>query len=263
MNYRLRFAGVLLGMIVLASLLAPWLAISDPRRAEPENQFQPPSEQHPFGTDILGRDVYSRVLYGGQRMVEIALLAMSVTLPPGLIIGMLAGYAGRWADKSLMTLMDALLAFPSLLLALALLALFGSGLVQIALAVGVAGIPPYARVTRAAVLEARTLPYVEAARAIGARPGGILRRHILTAIAGPLLAFAGVTLSWALLNGAALIFLGYGGDISAPDWGVMLADGRETFQAAPWVALAPGIALSVTVFAINLLASSAHPPRPR
>jgi peptide/nickel transport system permease protein len=256
MNPRLRLAGLILGIIVLASLLAPWLATDNPRQAAPEIQLQSPSEAHPFGTDLLGRDVYSRVLYGGRRMVGVALLALAVTLPPGLLIGLVAGYAGRWIDRALMTLMDALLAFPALLLALALITWLGSGLAQIALAVGIAGIPPYARVTRATVLEARTRPFVEAARSIGARPGHILRRHILTAAAAPLLAFAGVTLSWALLNSAALVFLGYGGDISAPDWGVMLADGRRTFQTAPWIALAPGFALSLTVFAINLLANS-------
>jgi hypothetical protein len=171
MNTRLRLAGLILGIIILASLLAPWLAVDDPRQAAPEIQFQSPSARHPFGTDLLGRDVYSRVLYGGRRMLGMALLAMAVTLPPGLLIGLVAGYAGRWIDRALMTLMDALLAFPALLLALALITWLGSGLPQIALAVGIAGIPPYARVTRAAVLEARTLPFVEAARAVGARPG--------------------------------------------------------------------------------------------
>ncbi len=261
-NYRLRVAAVLLGLIVALSVLAPWLARHDPRTARPEDQLQAPSVQYPFGTDLLGRDVYSRVLYGGRRTLGVALLTVAVTLP-GLVIGMVAGYAGRWIDLALMTLMDALLAFPSLLLALALIALFGNGMVQIALAVGVAGIPAYARVTRAAVIEARGKPFVETARAVGARPEGILWRHVLPVIAPPLLAFAGVTLSWAILNSAALMFLGYGGDVSAPDWGVMLADGRAAFRVAPWIAVAPGVALSLTVFAINLLASglNGHPRR--
>jgi len=245
----------LLGLMGLATVLAPWLTNRDPREAVPYEQLQPPSRQHLFGTDLLGRDVFSRVLYGGRRTLGIALLTAGVTLVPGLGLGLLAGYAGRWVDAALMTLMDALLAFPSLLMALALIALFGSGRFQIMYAVGIAGIPAYARVTRAAVLEARALPFVEAAQAIGARPAGILWRHILPAIASPLLAFAGVTLSWAILNGAALTFLGYGGDISAPDWGVMLTSGREAFRTAPWAVIAPGVALSLAVFAINLLAS--------
>lgn len=244
-----------LGLVILMSLLAPLLATRDPRSARPEVQLQPPSRQYPLGTDLLGRDIYSRVLYGGRRTLGLALLAAGVMLPPGLIIGLVAGYFGHWVDRLLMVLMDGLLAFPSLLMALALITLFGAGIVQIAVAVGIAGIAPYARVTRAAVLEARTRLFVDAARAIGARPVDILFRHIVPTIAPPLLAFVGVSLSWAILNGAALSFLGYGGDISAPDWGVMLADGRQTFRTAPWIALAPGAALSLTVFAINVLTS--------
>jgi peptide/nickel transport system permease protein len=156
----------------------------------------------------------------------VALLTVGVTLLPGLITGLAAGYFGGWIDRALMILMDALLAFPALLLALALVALLGSGTIQIALAVGIAGIPAYARVTRAAVLEARTRMFIEAARSAGAGPAGILWRHVLPTIAPPLLAFAGVMLSWAILN------------------------------SAPWVATAPGAALSLTVLAINLLAGS-------
>jgi len=245
------------GLVVALSLLAPLLATHDPRATSPDAQLEPPSRSHLFGTDLLGRDVFSRVLYGGRRTLGVALLSALVMLAPGLLIGMVAGFAGGWLDTALMTALDAMLAVPPLVLALALVAVFGSGSVQIAVAVGIAGIPSYGRVARAVVLEARNRPYVEAARAIGARPAGILRRHILPTIAPTLLAFAGVTLSWAILNSAALIFLGFGGDISAPDWGVMLADGRQAFRTAPWVALAPGIALSATVLAINWLADSA------
>ncbi|MCZ7538610.1 MAG: ABC transporter permease [Anaerolineae bacterium] len=258
---RLRAALLLLAAMIALAALAPWLATHDPRRAVPEEQLAPPSRGHYFGTDLLGRDVFSRTLYGGRRTLGVALLTALIALGPGLAIGIVAGYGGRWLDAGLMMLMDALLAFPSLILALALIALLGSGTVQVALAVGIAGIPSYARVARAAVIQARALPFVEAARALGAGPRAILWRHVVPAAAPPLLAFAGVTLSWALLNGAALMFLGYGGDIAAPEWGVMLADGRAAFRNAPWVALAPGAALSVTVLAINLLAGglAGHP----
>ena len=253
-------ATVLLVGIAFAALCAPWLATHDPRHAEPIDQLQAPSPDHLFGTDLLGRDVFSRVLYGGRRTLGVAVLTMLITLAPGLLIGLVAGYAGHWIDGILMAIMDALLAIPSLLLALALIAVFDPGLMQIALAVGIAGIPPYARMTRAAVLEARNRAFVEAAHSLGTRSAGILGRHILPTIAPTLLAFAGVSLSWALLNGAALMFLGYGGDISAPDWGVMLADGRNAFRTAPWIAFAPGAALSLSVFTINLLANNiTHP----
>lgn len=246
----------ILAAIVLLAAFAPLLAPHDPRAAVPGAERDAPSPEHLLGTDLLGRDVFSRVLYGGRRTLGVALLTLIVAVAPGLLIGLVAGYFRGWADALLMLFMDALLAFPSLLLALALVALFGTGATQVALAVGVASVPAYARVTRAAVLEARARPFVEASRAAGARPGWILRWHIVPTVAPALLSFAGVTLSWAILNSAALTFLGYGGDLSAPDWGVMLNDGREAFRLAPWVALAPGIALSVTVGAINLLASS-------
>lgn len=249
---------VLLGVIVLLAALAPWLASHDPRRAVPEEQLQAPSADHWLGTDLLGRDVYSRVLYGGRRTLGMALMALGVTLGPGLALGVVAGYAGRWLDGMLMTLMDALLAVPGLLVALALIAVLGDGVLAIALAVGVAGVPAYARVTRAAVLEGRARPHIEAARAIGVRAPGMLARHILPVILPTLVSFAGVMFSWALLNGAALTFLGYGGEVAAPDWGVMLADGRAAFRSAPWVGAAPGVALTVTVFAVNLLAGSLH-----
>ena len=246
---------LVLGIIVALSALAPLLARNNPRYTGAGAPFEGPSWTHPLGTDLLGRDVASRVLYGGRRTLALALLTIAVTFVPGAAVGLLAGYFRGWLDIALMLLMDALLAFPSLLMALALVAVLGSGPVQIALAVGVAGIPGYARVTRAAVLEARSRPFVEASRAAGARPGWILLRHVAPNIAPTLLSFAAVTLSWAILNSAALMFLGYGGDIGAPEWGVMLSDGRYGFRSAPWAAVAPGVALSLTVFAINLLGS--------
>ncbi|MBN1679969.1 MAG: ABC transporter permease [Anaerolineae bacterium] len=246
----------LLGVIVMAVMGAPWLARYGPRETAPDDQFQRPSADHLFGTDLLGRDVYSRVLYGGRHTLSLALLTAAITLLPGLGIGLVAGSAGGWIDRGLMAFMDALLAIPSLVTALALVALVGSGSAEIALAVGIAGVPAYARVTRAAVLAVRARPFIDSARAIGTRYPGLLQRYILPNAAAPLVAFAGVTLSWAILNSAALTFLGYGGDITSPDWGVMLADGRQAFRTAPWAAFAPGAALSLTVFAIHLLAGS-------
>ncbi len=260
-HVRLYVAGGVIAALVLVALAAPWLAAYDPRAAVAE-PLHAPSGAHWLGTDLLGRDVLSRTLYGGRRMLVIAALALLVTVPPGLAVGVLAGYAGRWVDAALMALVDAMLAFPSLLLALALVALVGRGTAQIAVAVGVAGVPTYARMTRAAVLEARSRPFVEAARALGTPPLRIMAWHIVPTVAPTLIAFAGVSLSWALLNSAALTFLGYSGDISAPDWGVMLAEGRAVFRTAPWVALAPGVALSALVLALNGLASGlALPPR--
>lgn len=251
---RLIGAGAVLLAMLAVTLCAPWLATHDPRAAVPADHLQGPSRTHLLGTDLLGRDIFSRVLYGGQRALATAGLALLVAMPAGLLIGACAGFGPLWIDRSLMPLVDALLAFPALLLALALVTLLGQGTVPLALAVGIAGIAGYARVARAAVRAARAQAFVEAARAIGAGRGRTLWFYILPAAAPTLLSFGGVTLSWALLNSTALAFLGYGGDIGAPDWGVMLASGRATFRVAPWGVLAPGAALSILVLALNVLA---------
>ncbi len=247
---------LILALIVLLTLFGPMLTTRDPRHAETEAALHPPSEAYPLGTDALGRDVLSRTLWGGRQTLSMALLATAITILPGLPIGILAGYYGGWWDRLLMAAMDTLLAFPNLLLALALLSLTGTGLQQVALAVGIAGLPAYARVARAAVLEIRGRLYIDAAQAIGANSRRILVFHILPNVRETLLSFAAVSLSWAILNGAALAFLGFSGDPSTPDWGIMLDQGRDAFRAAPWIALPPGIAITLTVYAVNRLADA-------
>jgi peptide/nickel transport system permease protein len=251
-----RFPIGILIAIALLTLLAPVLALHDPRDALAGAALQPPSVTYPLGTDALGRDVYSRTLWGGRQTLSMALLATAITILPGMPVGIIAGYYGGGLDRLLMAAMDMLLAFPSLLLALALIALIGPGPAQVALAVGIAGLPAYARVARAAVLQVRSQLYVEAARAVGARSSHVLVFHVLPNILETLLSFAAVSLSWSLLNGAALAFLGFSGDPSAPDWGTMLSQGRDAFRVAPWIAIPPGIAITLTVFAVNRLADA-------
>lgn len=243
-------------LIAAISLLAPWIAPHDPLDAVTGQELRPPSAQFWLGTDLLGRDVYSRVLFGGRRTLTIALLALALAVGPGLLIGTLAGYVGGWFDQAVRVVIDALLAFPGLLLALSVIALLGSGSLAVGIAAGVAGLPAYARVARAAARDVRSRPYVEAARAIGATPRAILAAHILPNMLGTLLAFATVTLSWAILNAATLNFLGFGGDPAAPEWGTMLAEGRQAFRIAPWAVIAPGVAIMLTVLATNLVADS-------
>lgn len=255
MNLRpIAFPAALLLLIALASALAPALTDADPMAADPPGANLPPSAEHLLGTDQFGRDVWSRTLWGGRRTLAVALLSAAVAIAPGLLIGLAAGYGGGLLDHALMGAMDALLAFPTLLLAMALVALFGYGPAQIALAVGLAGIAPYARVTRAAALEVRAAPYVEAARALGAGRVRVVAWHILPNVGATLVAFGAVTFSWSLLHAAALNFLGLGGSISAPDWGIMLADARQAFRTAPWIGAAPGLAITLTVLAANALA---------
>lgn len=255
-------AAGIIGMIVLITLLAPILAPHDPLRVFGGQALAPPSERFPLGTDMLGRDVLSRVLWGGRQTLSTALLATAITIVPGLAVGMLAGFYGRWIDQLLMALMDILLAFPSLLFALALITLTGTGPAQVAIAVGIAGMPAYARITRTAVIDTRSRLYIEAARAVGVPQHRILGVHILPNIMNTLLNFGGVSLSWALLNSAALAFLGFIGDPSVPDWGVMLNEGRAVFRAAPWVALPPGLAITLTVYATNRLADARQQQAP-
>ncbi len=253
---RIALPALTLAIILLLSLFAAQLAPYDPRHAEAGQGLRPPSAAHWLGTDLLGRDVFSRLLFGGQRTLLLGVLALILSALPGALIELTAGYVGGWPDRVVRVVIDALLAFPNLLLAFTVIAVLGSGWTQITLAVGLAGIAPYARVTRAAMREAKSRPFVEAARALGARPARVVLIHVVPTIAPPLIAFAAVTLSWAILNGAALAFLGFTGDLAAPDWGVMLAAGREILPVAPWAAFAPGITLSVTIFAINQLADA-------
>ncbi|MBN1285816.1 MAG: ABC transporter permease [Anaerolineae bacterium] len=251
---RLRCPLAVLTAIALMSIFAPLLTRADPMTTDPANAHLPPSPQHLLGTDAFGRDVWSRTLYGGRRTLAVALLGTLVAVVPGLLAGLAAGYRGGALDRLLMGLADALLAFPNLLLAMTLVALTEEGPWQIALAVGLAGAPAYARVARAAALEVRPALYITAARAVGGGWVQIVARHVLPNVMGTLVAFGAVTFSWSILNAAALNFLGLGGSISTPDWGIMLADARQAFRDAPWVGAAPGLAITATVLAAHALA---------
>lgn len=245
----IRIIAVLYLVLVLAGpLIAPY----DPMRTDPVNQLQPPSRSHPLGTDFLGRDVLSRALYGGQRTLLIAALATMIALIPGVVIGLLSGFGSPWLDDLLQVLVNAMLAFPGLMLALVVITLLGSG--ALPLATGVMQIAPCARVVRAAVLEVRSRSFVHAARTLGATPWRIATFHVLPNIQPVLVAYTIVIFSLSVLNNAALSFLGLGGDPGIPDWGTMLLDGRTAFRAAPWIGLAPGLGITATVVILNQLA---------
>jgi ABC-type dipeptide/oligopeptide/nickel transport system permease subunit len=242
-------------VIIVLSLLAPWIAPHDPLYAG-YVALRPPSLQFIFGTDLLGRDVFSRVLHGGRWTLSVAALALILSVIPGLALGLLAGYAGGIVDQGIGVLLNALLAFPNLLVALSIIAILGNGPLQVAVAVGLAGIAPYARVARAAALSVRSRPFVEAARALGARPLRILLIYLLPNMAGTLTAFATVILSWAILSAATLNFLGFGGNPAIPEWGAMLAEGRQAIRVAPWAVIAPGVAITLTVLTVTLFADT-------
>ena len=239
--------------IILVTAMASILSPADPMRTEPDLQMQPPKFTHILGTDLLGRDVLSRLLYGGQRTLIVTTLAASLAIVVGSSVGLLAGISVNQVDGILSNLISALLAIPNLLLALVILTLLGSGIVPLILATGFAQIAPVARVLRAAVLAVQIQPYIEAGYAIGLKRWHIVYYYILPNIQSTLLAYGGVTFSYCLLNSSALSYLGLGGKPGIPDWGVMLAEGRNTLRDAPWVALAPGLAITITVRLINSL----------
>ncbi len=239
--------------IAVASLAAPLLSPYDPVIMEPAGQFLPPSREHPAGTDLFGRDVATRVLYGGRFSLGIGLLAVLMAMIPGTALGLLAGYYGKRVDTLISWLVDVMLAFPSILLALALIAVLGNGAANVVLAVGIAGIPQYARLVRGQVLAARREPYVRAAWTVGCTHTRIVLRHILPNILGPLVVLATLDVGWAILNASALSFLGLGVQPPTPEWGAMLNEGRGYLRDAPWVTTAPGLAIALTVLCVNLL----------
>ena len=242
-----------LALAGLGAAMAPLLAPAGPLVADTTRVLLPPGAGGPLGTDPLGRDVLARLLWGARWTFGMGLTALAVSVGLGLPAGLVAGVFGGRVEAVLMRLVDALLAFPGFLLAMALVALLGPGMGSVALAVGLAAAPAYARVARSAALEMRTQPYVDAARAIGGHEWRILVRHVLPNAAAPLVAFAAVQLGWVLLNGAALNFLGLGAPPGAPEWGAMLAEGRGYLRDGPWASTFPGLALTLTVLAANLV----------
>jgi ABC-type dipeptide/oligopeptide/nickel transport system permease subunit len=240
-------------LVGLGAGLAPSLAPDGPVAADTDHGLQPPGMGGLLGTDLLGRDVLARLLWGGRWTLGMGVLALAVDVGLGLPMGLVAGTLGGRIEAALMRLVDALLAFPGLLLAMAVVALLGIGMGSVAVAVGLAAAPAYARVARSAARDVRAQPYVDAARAVGCTRWRILVRHILPNAAGPLVAFAATQLGWVLLNGAALNFLGLGVRPGTPEWGAMLAEGRGYLRDGPWVSTFPGLMLTLTVLAANFV----------
>ncbi|HHH41707.1 MAG TPA: ABC transporter permease, partial [Chloroflexi bacterium] len=250
----------------LAVGLLPSLLHLDPLATDPQHPLAPPSPAHPLGTDLLGRDLLVRLLYGGRWTLGVGLLAAALATLPGVLLGLLSGFYEGVLDELIGRGMDLLLAFPHLLLALGVVALLGPGMGNIALATGLTGLPGVVRVVRSATRTVSRQPYILAARAVGVGHLRLLRRYLLPNVAGPVLVMATLQLGWAILNVSALSFLGLGPPLGTPEWGAMLNEGRTYLRTAPWIAVAPGLALSLTVLAVNLLGDglqeAADPRRP-
>ena len=244
---------VLVAVLVLVALLAPYIADAPPARQNLRDRLLPPSAENWFGTDEFGRSVFSRVVYGARVSLLTGTLPVLVAGTIGTLLGLLAGFYRGWLDSVLMRIMDVLLAFPSILLALAIVGTLGPGLRNAVIAVAIVSIPEYARIVRSVVLGAREEEFVQAASALGARDLRKMFRHILPTALGPLSVQASLGVGYAILSLAGLSFLGLGIQPPAADWGEMLNRGRNFLPDSNWLLVFPGLAISVTVLAFNLL----------
>lgn len=248
-----RYAIAVLLIFSILALLAPVIAPFDPYNARILDSTLPPSATYWLGTDLAGRDIFSRMLYGARLSMTIGLFAVAISASVGTVIGLVAGYYGGRLDNLVMRGIDVLMAFPGILLAMAIVAVLGTGLVNVIIAVGVGSIAEFARITRGSVLTIRKEVYIDAARSIGCSDLRIIFRHLLPNAFPPILVLASMSYGWALLSATGLSFLGLGAPPPTAEWGAMLSDGRSVMWDAPWAAVFPGLAILCIVLSSNLL----------
>jgi peptide/nickel transport system permease protein len=241
-------------VLILSAIFAPWIAPFDPRDQDFSVALSSPNRTHWMGADQLGRDTFSRVVYGSRVSLQVGIIAVGISLAIGTTLGLIAGYAGvSFIDSIIMRFMDALLAFPALVLALAITAALGPSLTNVMIAVGIVGIPVYARLVRGQVLSVRQREYVEAARTVGVPDYLIVIRHIFPNVTAPLIVQASIGVAVAIIAEASLSFLGLGVQPPTPSWGGMISVGKDWLSRAPWMSFAPGLAIFVTVLAFNFV----------
>jgi peptide/nickel transport system permease protein len=243
---------IVLILLILAAIFAPLITTYDPIVIDPPNRTAPPSRDHWLGTDGFGRDIYTRIVYGARVSLPVGLIAVSIAATVGAVLGLIAGYYGRLADAVIMRVIDVMLAFPNIMLALVIVAILGPSIRNVMIAVGIGEIPRYTRLIRGQVLSARELLYVEAAKVIGVPTSKIMFRHILPNVVSPVIVLATLSVGSAILAAAGLSFLGLGAQPPRPEWGSMLVDGRQFLSSHWWVATMPGIAIAITVLSINM-----------
>jgi peptide/nickel transport system permease protein len=246
-------ATALLAALALAALLAPFLAPADPLEQALGLRLQAPSAGHWLGTDQLGRDMASRLLYGARISLMVGVVVVAVAAISGTLVGLVAGYAGGLADEGVMRLTDVFLAFPPLILAMAIAGALGPSLVNAIIAIAVVTWPVYARLVRGQLLSLRRREFVEAARTLGASWPRILLRHLLPNAIAPILVQASFDMGAAIIAAAGLSFIGFGAQPPTPEWGVMISDGRNFFTTEPWLSLFPGLAILLAVGSFNVL----------
>jgi len=251
---RVTVAVAFVAFLFLVALVAPIVSPHDPLAVRPDDAYMPPgSPGHLLGTDELGRDLFSRILWGARVSLPVAFVAVGVGLVAGGVIGLVSGYAGGLTDLLLMRLIDALLAFPGLILAIALVAALGPGIRNAMIAIGIVAVPVYARLVRAQVLQLKQMDFIMAARSVGAGPLRLTMRHLIPNLLNPVIVQVSLSAGFAILAEATLSFLGLGAQVPTPDWGQMINSGRTFLTNDPWLAIVPGAAISITVFSFNLL----------
>jgi ABC-type dipeptide/oligopeptide/nickel transport system permease subunit len=245
--------GILVGIVLFAAIFAPWVAPYSPFDLDVTKMLQGPSAAHWLGTDELGRDVLSRAIYAARISMQVALLAVTVGLVGGTLIGMTAAYFGGLVEQALMRAMDLLFSFPAILLAVVLMASLGTSVLNAMIAIGIVFIPGFSRLARASTQAVLRQQYIEAARSIGMSDFRIIFREILPNIMAPLMVEAAVAFAYAVLLESALSFLGLGAQPPDPSWGNMLSTGRGFMAQAPWLSIVPGMAMFICVLGFNLL----------
>jgi ABC-type dipeptide/oligopeptide/nickel transport system permease subunit len=245
---------VLVGLVALAALLAPWVAPFDPTTGDLRNAYLlGPGGRYPLGTDAQGRDVLSRVLYGARLSLSVGLVSQAVAAALGVTLGLLSGYYGRWIDALVMRVADVTLAFPTLLLLIAVAAAVSPSLPMVFVVIGAVGWAGMARLVRSQVLVLKGSEYVLAAKALGARDRWVLLRHLLPNVRNQVIIATTLGIAGAIMAEAALSFVGLGAQPPTPSWGAMVADGRDLLRVAPWVSFAPGLAIGLAVLGFNLV----------
>jgi peptide/nickel transport system permease protein len=252
-NWMAMFGLAIIVIIILTAIFADVIAPYDYRAQNLLLIAEPPSRDHLLGTDDLGRDILSRIIHGARVSLQVGFVAVSISLIVGGTLGALAGYYGGNLDNVVMRFMDVLLAIPSILLAIAIVSAFGGGLGNVMIAVGIATIPVYARIVKASVISIKEQEFIEAARAVGATDARIILKHILPNSMAPIIVQGTLGVAIAILSAAGLSFIGLGIEPPTPEWGAMLSSGRHLIRRAPHVATFPGVAIMITIFALNLL----------
>jgi len=247
------FALAVLALVFLSAALADYIAPYKYYEVELEKRLAKPSREHLLGTDHLGRDLLSRIVHGTRPLLYVIAASLAIAVPTGVLLGMAAGYFGGKADAFLSRFVDAMMALPTVLLALAIVAVLGPGLEKIAIAIGASEVPTFARLARSLVVTEKELLYVEAAKSIGASPWRILLRHIAPNVMSPIIVQATFSASTAVLWEAALSFLGLGAQPPTPSWGLMLYEAKGYMRQAPHVAVFPGLAIFLVVFSLNVV----------